>query len=367
MRPTRSTTRPWGFTLVELLVVIAIIGVLVGLLLPAVQAARETARRTKCLNQLRQLGLALQQYEGIHGYFPWRQGGTDDSANDPAGVASNASRLSGMVLLLPYLEQTALYEGIYFDHPTPWQKGGPGPDFLGTTPTWENFWAFQLEGLICPSDDPTGATGSGYGETNYCFSAGDSVSSTGPSLPLAPNPWGKNPRGVFGHNSRIRSGDLKDGTSNTVAMSERVRAFDSYDLKGGIVEVAGVANDPSLCAAAKMPGQTLNNSLPGYAWSGNRWHDGRPAFSAITTILAPNSPSCVEAGNPQSMGIFTPSSHHTGGVAVVFCDGSTRMISEQIDTGDITLGEPNQKYINSPYGVWGALGSTSGREVVDSF
>ncbi|MBW3596564.1 MAG: DUF1559 domain-containing protein [Planctomycetes bacterium] len=364
----RRTTPLRGFTLVEMLVVIAIIGVLVGLLLPAVQAARETARRTQCLNQLKQLGLAIQQYEIAQQYYPWRQGGTDGGTNDPASPNNNASRLSGMILLLPHLEQLPLYETIYGGSAGP--KGGPGPDV-----TWP-LWATQIEGLICPSDEPAGATGSGFGETNYAFSAGDSIWSTdsGPFPPALPPRFpAKEPRGVFGHNSRVRTADFLDGTSNTVAMSERVRAFDSNEIKGGIKAISGLT--AAQCAAADAGNGTLT---PGntHAFSGRRWHDGGPVFAAISTILPPNSPSCIDP-HPnhleQSKGIFTPSSYHTGGVAVLFCDGSSRMISEQIDAGDPNNPEPANVKSGpvppplGPYGIWGALGSRRGREVVDSF
>jgi prepilin-type processing-associated H-X9-DG protein len=204
---------------------------------------------------------------------------------------------------------------------------------------------------------------------NYCFNVGDNILSAAEGAPLvAGNPWAQSPRGVFGHNSRIRSADLLDGTSNTIAMAERARGIDPTYVKGGISEVAGIDADPSLCEASAAPNGSLAGTVVTPSWSGGRWQDGRGGYTAITTILAPNAPSCTtDAANPGAPGIFTASSQHPGGVVVLFCDGSVRLISEQVDHGDSTLPNPVKLSDKSPYGVWGALGSRRGREVVDGY
>lgn len=344
-----TTQRARGFTLVELLVVIAIIGVLVGLLLPAVQAARERARQTQCVNNLKQLGLAIQNYESTYKYYPWRQGGT--GAVGQAGTQE--SRLSGLVLLLPYMEQSALYDEIKNTGAGAGPAANYGP------------WGFQLEGLLCPSD--TSPIPDGHGNTNYRFCAGDSIDSTaeeGKALG-AGNVTPKNPRGVFGHNSRFRQADLIDGTSNTIAMSERAQFIDDTDIRGGIDASASITGNPNACAALKAAGSLAPG---GPTWSGSSWHDGRGGFTGITTILPPNSPSCTTSGSdPGAPGIFTPSSFHPGGVVVLFFDASVRFITDEIDSGDNTLPYPTSIGAKSPYGVWGALGSRRGREVIDSF
>jgi prepilin-type N-terminal cleavage/methylation domain-containing protein/prepilin-type processing-associated H-X9-DG protein len=339
-----------GFTLVELLVVIAIIGVLVGMLLPAVQMAREAGRRTTCINNSKQFGLAIIQYETAHKYFPWRQGGTE-----AAGM--NESQISGVVLLLPYLEQSPLLESIVAGPP----KGGPPPGAAF------QYWQTQVEFFLCPSDVST-KLGT-FGNINYGFSVGDNVLSAAEGAPIiAGNAWAQSPRGVFGHNSRIRSGDLLDGTSNTIAMAERTRGIDPTYVKGGIAEVAGIDADPSLCLAAAGPNGNLAGTIVTPSWSGARWQDGRGGFMAITTILPPNAPSCTtDAANAGAPGIFTPSSQHPGGVVVLFCDGSVRLISEQIECGNSQAPNPTQLSVKSPYGVWGALGTRRGREVVDGY
>ncbi len=350
-----TTQRARGFTLVELLVVIAIIGVLVGLLLPAVQAAREAARRTQCINNLKQLGLAIENYESTYKYFPWRQGGTGALSEADTVTTSNASRLSGLVLLLPFMEQTPLYEQIKLGPPA----GGPGPGVTGFTS-----WQTQLEGFLCPSDvspsDPN------FGHTNYCFSAGDAIAGTGESAAggTGATPSPRNPRGIFGHNTRFRKADLLDGTSSTIAMSERGQFVDDTDFRGGI-GTAAVGTNPSACAALKAAGALTPG---GPTWSGSRWQDGRGGYLAITTILPPNAPSCAaDAANPGGGGVFTPNSYHPGGVVVLFFDASVRLINNEIDAGDNTQPYPVSIGTKSPYGVWGRLGSRRGREPVDTF
>jgi prepilin-type processing-associated H-X9-DG protein len=263
------------------------------------------------------------------------------------------------------MEQAPLVETIKAGPP----PGGPSPDDA-TFPGWKT----QIEILLCPSD--TTAIDETFGHTNYCFSAGDAIIATGEGPPINPIPPGaiihpRNPRGVFGHNSRIRFADLVDGTSNTIAMAERCVGEDQTYVKGGVVEVSGIAANPSLCAAAVSSGILAG---PTHAWSGLRFHDGRGGYTAITTILPPNKQSCVDGTNPQDPGIYTPNSYHPGGVVVLFCDASVRLISDQIDAGDSTLAIPSTAGLSyslpgkkNPYGVWGALGTRRGLEVVSGY
>jgi prepilin-type N-terminal cleavage/methylation domain-containing protein/prepilin-type processing-associated H-X9-DG protein len=361
----RNTPRR-GFTLVELLVVIAIIGVLVGLLLPAVQAARESARRTQCINNLKQLGLAIQQYEATFKLFPFRQGGTAGPPLDP--LLNNESRISGLVLLLPHLEQTPTYEAIKEGPP----RGGPGPGATFAP------WKVQVEGFLCPSD--ASPITPDFGHTNYVFNVGDSIYGAGEGFPIitagsADDTMARSPRGVFGHNSRLRSADLLDGTSNTIAMSERSQGEDPTNIKGGIGVIAP-GSAPAICANS-APGGTYSGTVSSWR-SGDRWQDGRGGFMAMTTILPPNSPSCTtNATNAGAPGIFTPNSYHPGGVVVLFCDASVRLIADQINAGDNTLVLPHPTPLSysitvggakkNPYGVWGALGTRRGLEVVDNY
>ncbi|MEZ6135786.1 MAG: DUF1559 domain-containing protein [Pirellulaceae bacterium] len=202
-----SDRRRLGFTLVELLVVIAIIGILVGLLLPAVQAAREAARRMQCSNNLKQWGLALHNYHDTHRSFPYRSGGTNGSSG--AGLAnSNRGRLSGWIPLLAFIEGGNQFQQIAAgDANNPPQ--GPN-SWAGWAP-----WNTSPGVIRCPSDD-------GYANTtrtnSYAMSMGDAVENL-------TNGIGGQARGIFGPRPgsvTYRFRDITDGTSNTIAISERL-------------------------------------------------------------------------------------------------------------------------------------------------
>jgi prepilin-type N-terminal cleavage/methylation domain-containing protein/prepilin-type processing-associated H-X9-DG protein len=356
--------RKRGFTLVELLVVIAIIGILVGLLLPAVQAAREAARRMQCTNQLKQFGLALHNYADTYKKFPAGSGGSGGPTGQ-GNPRSNNNRINAMVGLLPYVEESALFNMIQSQQTfngVSFPVGGPAP--------WEasyDLWGsqFQVKGMNCPSDSPIGDNRGGRwgggraATTSYSFCHGDHMTGI-------QDQGAYQRRGLFGTRSYASFRDLTDGTSNTMAISERCFPKGARSVFGHTVEsLVGVATNPSLCYT--QIDRATNEFLPSavlsvYITGGTRAYDGMPIYTGFNAILPPNSPSCL-IGNINTRGVMSAQSWHTGGVNVVFGDGSVRFIGNTIDCGN--SGAPESLSGPSPYGVWGALATINGGEVAN--
>jgi prepilin-type processing-associated H-X9-DG protein len=354
---------------VELLVVIAIIGVLVALLLPAVQSAREAARRTQCSNSLKQMGLALQNYHDVFRVFPPRRGGSNSPniASDPDRVACNYDRLSAFIALLPFYEQKSLADTIAAGgtfNGTVYPPGGPAAWHSGARYTP---WGTQVKMLLCPSDYVNRSRGS-FGKNSYAFSLGDTI--------LTHNSATAVTRGIFGGSARcVGLQNITDGSSNTVAMSERCWGNDSGIVTASnqdirtvtVVGVSSVNTNPGSCYA-----QVVGNRVAGVQVKGRfgaLWSDGQAERVGFNTVLPPNAPSCVNDANvnaDSNGGILNASSHHPGGVNAVFADGSLRFINQNINTGNLTAPPPTPGQ-GSPYGVWGALGSIDGGEGVGDF
>lgn len=358
-----------GFTLVELLVVIAIIGILVGLLLPAVQAAREAARRMQCSNNLKQFGLAIHNYESANKAIPPRRGGTTGNINNDSGrILANYYRLSAFIPLLPYLEQNSIYNmiqsgGTSIDGTITFAPGGPAAWYGGNLGTTSYLpWQTQVPGVLCPSDNPV--LGGANAKNSYAFSLGDSMTNHNADNAVL--------RGAFSSPLVLRKfGSFSDGLSNTIAMSERVwsgnfgfRATGTDQIKRGTAQLASVNTFPGAClTTASGNFYTISTQVKGRF--GALWTDGQAERVGFTTILGPNKPSCVNDtnGNADSNGgTLSASSFHTGGVSGVAMDGSVRFYSDGIDTGNTSLAPVTSG--PSPYGVWGALGSIDGGDQV---
>lgn len=359
--PLRSSRVHRGFTLVELLVVIAIIGVLVALLLPAVQAAREASRRTKCSNHFKQLSLSVQNYADIYKAFPARRYGTTGTLGT-AGTTNtdnrihNSGRITAFVAMLPYLEQQSMFERISAGDRTvsgtPIAPGGPRGD-----QSWAA-WNAPPAVLKCPSDVFVVRSPRGH---SYVFSGGDTVANINTIA---------SPRGPFGRFNWRRLGEISDGLSNTIAMSE-IQSQLPVGLGGQfgqpstgnekihqviVNNVPGAVNSPAVCRTVAN-GANVRPNLTIHVRRGIHWTDAPADLCMFSTVLPPNAPACAESGEwgDHDNVVLPPNSAHPGGVNGTMCDGSVRFITNNINTGN--LGIPQNRDGPSVYGVWGAIGS----------
>ncbi len=304
--------RTWkrGFTLIELLVVIAIIAILIALLLPAVQQAREAARRTQCKNNLKQLGLAMHNYHDTHGKFA--NGSQDAPPMHPAPnriwEAGPQRKGTHLVKLLPQIEQSGLFNLIDFNLDVAAQLNSAKCDFA---------WRRDFPAFRCPSDDFK----SGTGQSNYAASSGaQSMPAQGAGCSLYPGDvFGTGPSGhvstengnnVSGIVSRYgwsaRMADIVDGTSNTIMFGE-IRPF------CGDHHVGGWANPNALWTATTAP---INfNTCPG--------ERGNPANPNTAPLDCNNRRIWMTSQGFKS--------RHVGGAQFALCDGSVRFLSENID------------------------------------
>jgi len=394
MKGTSTLYRP-AFTLVELLVVIAIIGMLIALLLPAVQAAREAARRMSCANKLKQLSLA------VHNFADAKQSDTPYAFGKPATEvpagndrtnrpwSTNPDRWGGFIEMLPFIEQTALHEQFTTANAfaNSWGAAVLGandqtrlPLTLATGAAVDNPRTAQPDVFLCPSNGITRSMIplNHTGLTNYRFNQGDNPGTFNPLN----NP--ERVRGPFAYRSRNTFGSVSDGLSNTLAFSER--AVDSNPAGGALdVKVQATTYQPAsaggfttsgisdrrICLGSAVNGRYTfgGNSTPsggngfGYRWSWH-WAGGHWYHIGFVTTLPPNAPSCYNRDtNFQSM--LTATSFHPGGVNVTLMDGSARFISETIDSGtEHAFPDPATPSGPSPFGIWGAMGSKDGGESV---
>jgi prepilin-type N-terminal cleavage/methylation domain-containing protein/prepilin-type processing-associated H-X9-DG protein len=361
-----------GFTLVELLVVIAIIGVLVALLLPAVQAAREAARRSQCANNLKQLGLALHNYHDVYGTFVYRSGGTCGRPSPQ----DNQCRRSGFVSLLPFFEQNPMWERVRAGTPTTSPPTTEGPNAWASWAPWND----APDMLLCPSDN-------GYphkqGRFNsYAFSMGDQVENLTSGYGNQ-----RNVRGIFaarGNNSNPHTcygfQHITDGASNTIAFSERLNQANTNYRGEQPVTVPAKAVEHVLAVHQRIsglvppPGRSRTVTDGKYFIAGSQvqarfgiaWQDAQPMYVAFNTVLPPNAPACADGGTygDSTHLVIPPASRHPGGVNGVFADGAVRFISNTINTGNLNA----RQGISGPsvYGVWGAMGSKDGGDVVQN-
>jgi len=331
-----------GFTLIELLVVIAIIAVLIALLLPAVQQAREAARRAQCKNNLKQIGLALHNYESSHGTLP-------------PGRVGFPMVFSAHAAIQPYIDGGNLYNLIDFN---------TAPTFVEppVLPYSQNVIAAMtiVPTYLCPSDFGS-VQGNSYAPTNYVACTGSGSNATARYI--------RKGDGVMmdvklGGITRFRN--ITDGLSNTVAFSEQTLG-NGYSAGGngsGSIPASTAPVDPRLqvlnLAAAQNDTITgtdpnLTNCVVGAAgsWAGIRgakWMNGHFGDTLYNHGLTPNSSHFDCGNNSHNAGLTAARSRHVGGVHLLLCDGSTRFVSENVDMS-----------------TWQAIATKAGSEVIGDF
>ncbi|MHC2066035.1 DUF1559 family PulG-like putative transporter [Bremerella sp. T1] len=326
---TKRPNHKQGFTLVELLVVIAIIGILIGLLLPAVQQAREAARRMQCINNMKQIGLAVHNYESTHGVTPLQ-------------MVLEPGEFNNLAFLLPFIEQSAIHDELDFS-------------VFSWATVNQPLYLVPLPIYVCPSDSVEHT--SARADSSYVINVGWPRLSTGPDGAF-PVPDLTRVDGIYVNLSPmngmasvpedgtiVRFRDVTDGLSNTIAYSERLKH------SGVTADVATVADDRAVFSTShndaigkSMPElvdlcySLTNRDSTSTKGLGTNWYDAFPTCNqTFTSLMPPNSRSCLFGSAYGGPGYYdgdrgtSPSSMHTGGVNCLLGDGSVRFATETID------------------------------------
>jgi prepilin-type N-terminal cleavage/methylation domain-containing protein/prepilin-type processing-associated H-X9-DG protein len=344
----RSAQARRGFTLIELLVVIAIIAVLIALLLPAVQAAREAARRSQCVNNLKQFGLAVQNYVDSIGAIP------PTATTSPSGTPKQPMNNFGMkARLLPYVEQVALFNSLNMTFSAEASPGGQN-DTVVTA---------QVNVFLCPSDgnipvgnyafkNKTGSRQVGYG--SYPNNIGTIFHNNGGMLDGPAYHIGTPAQG-----GTVTLASITDGLSNTVMFSEWVRGKNQSASPSQGVHQVNVSSITFPTTNTYVNPLTYLNSCqnsttpyPKYDHKGMKWlNHNCGEGGGYTHIMTPNLKSCLFSGdNPHPARTLTgASSNHPGGVNVSFLDGSVRFVKNSISRN-----------------TWWAVSTKAGGEIIDA-
>lgn len=373
-----SSVQSRGFSLIEVLVVVSVIGLLVSLLLPAVQNAREAARRAQCANNVKQLALGVQNYEATTGVMPAQSLFPSQPPNPKTGWST-----SWTVSLLQYTEQSAVFNAYNFGLEPVWTVETPDGRANSTVA------CLSLGFLGCPDDAGRSRPRAPYAPTNYMgnyggpgqISVADGVIVPLPNQLIDRNPKVPDRLPYPGIRGPVRAANVRDGMSNTALLSERllglsmrgldVRRSDAFDAKRVVfrtVRGSEIPTDPKAGAAAARRLIDECDNLPGDAkatgvvLNGQMWAAASPLQIVANSYMHAGLPNGVSCRNSREWngddswllyvgpsGSAPPSSNHSGGVNVGFCDGSVRFIKNSIDLK-----------------TWWALGSRAGGEVVSA-
>jgi len=331
--------RSKAFTLLELLVVIAVIGLLVALLIPAVQRAREAARRVQCQNNLKQLGIGLANYQSHCGVYPFGVGADADKLI-PTYASTGNRRFSLHSQLLPYLEKPALFNQLNFSVSPFYPDTTGDPSVISGQGPNETVAQVWVDLFVCPSD-VNRMSSRPWGQVNYRSCNGSSWSA-------------RTGDGLFGQGSQVRPGDVRDGLSNTAAASERLRGHDDFehvDFASDQFRLAAPWTEATFrtwcdeltdAEAAALPSTPTSASL------GLTWLEGNMSWTRYNHLLPPGRKSCLN-GVTWNGAAMTASSRHDGVVGLLLGDGSVRFI----------------KYAVNPV-VWRGLGTIAGSEAISA-
>jgi prepilin-type N-terminal cleavage/methylation domain-containing protein/prepilin-type processing-associated H-X9-DG protein len=367
--PTSTVRQTKGFTLIELLVVIAIIGILIALILPAVQAARAAARRMHCVNNLKQIGVALHNYHQTNDVFP--PGGFP--AYTPTVSTGNSSSPSAHARLLPYIEQQSLYNALNWSLPV---INDPSPPGTGYAPYANATVSIsRISTFLCPSDTPPtwNLTTASQPLPNYRAPGNSYFASVGSSLEFTSRQIHGQPNGPFsyvGENGKtVGIQDVQDGTSNTIGFGEWKMGSGNSNLVSipsdivflGSLPAGTARNDGTLsmpnpillanfpawiqsCAAALTTNRTAYTSVIGEAWI---FDVTGVSFGNVMLPPNPKTPNCdsstVASNTLQNPGLYGLSSYHSGGANILMLDGSVKFLKDSTAMQTVwALGSINQ-------------------------
>lgn len=357
--------RKRGFTLIELLVVIAIIAVLIALLLPAVQAAREAARRSQCVNNLKQLGLAVHNYHSTHNVLPPLMANFAKPGFGPMVATTGEWPLGWAAMILPMMEQQSIYNAANF-----------------CTGAWNaqnsvTVSSIKISALLCPSESFKQSPYNSFtGWTNYAGNFGGPASIKGWSGAIVPMPTSTVADCSCNINSNLGSfgfESVTDGTSNTALFSEKLIGLNSSSTENVLVssptakrvtfliaspvtlDGGNAAQAATVLGACKsLPGSTSTAGqtnaiwINGASWAGS--HASTLRFNTYNHHNTPNGLSCHNSNPPGSLvGLITATSNHSGGVNMTMCDGSVKFIKDTVNPQ-----------------TWWAIGSRNLGEVISS-